>query len=179
MNRLGSFLALLLFMAVHAFANIYSWTDKNGVKHYSDEPPPKSEQVTDIRSVKESREDASSDAVKEGADRETSANAAGRKVVIYVDPQSDYCLEALSFFDQNNIGYTKYDITASEDELQRFKNVQGQGTPLIFIGDQRIDGWNESVVRRYLGMKSEPTTAEKAQGALTPAKRNDGNSQAP
>lgn len=35
--------ALLLLLAAPAFAGeMYSWTDANGVKHFSDSPPPKS-----------------------------------------------------------------------------------------------------------------------------------------
>ncbi len=81
------------------------------------------------------------------------------------------CDQALAFFNQNNIPYTKFDITASADERQRFKNVQGTGVPLIFIDERRMDGWSEEVAREYLGMMKPPTLNEKAARALDAAKR--------
>jgi glutaredoxin len=169
MNPRRLFLALIPLLAVQAFADIYSWKDRNGVKHYSNDPPPKNESVTDLVVIKESREATQETA---GTD-EAKTNPAGKPVTIYVDPQSDYSQEALAFFDSNNIAYTKYDITSSEEDLQRFKNLGGSGTPLIFFGEQRLDGWNEKLARQYLGMSPAAGVTEKAAGALTPV-RNTG-----
>jgi glutaredoxin len=174
MNRRMPFLALLFFLAVQAFANIYSWTDKNGVKHFSNDPPPEGEKVTDLIVMEESViEESKADTTKPPAEEppEKPTNPADREVFIYFDPQSEECAQALTFFDQNKIPYTKFDVTASADEQQRFKNVQGTGVPLIFIGNRRMDGWNEEVAREYLGMKTPSTINEKAGRALDAAKR--------
>jgi glutaredoxin len=169
MNSRALFLALIPLMAVQALADIYSWTDRNGVKHYSNDPPPKNESVTDLIVIQESREEAIPETA--GPD-ESKTNPAGKHVIIYVDPQSDYCREALAFFDANSIAYTKVDITSSDEDLQRFKSLGGAGTPLIFIGEQRLDGWNEKLARQYLGMSPAAGAAEEAAGALSPVRNN-------
>jgi glutaredoxin len=174
MNRCTPFFTLLFFMAVHAFADIYSWTDKNGVKHFSNNPPPKGEKVTGLIVMEESAaEETKADTTKPPGDdqRENPAESADREVYIYVDPQSDECVQALAFLDRNKIPYTKFDVTASDDERQRFKNVQGTGVPLIFIGNRRMDGWNEDVASEYLGMKKPSTLNEKAARAIDIAKK--------
>ena len=174
MNRRMQFLALLFFLAVQAFANIYSWTDRNGVKHYSNDPPPDGEKVTDLIVMEESViEESKADTTKPQGEEplENPTNSANQEVYVYFDPQSEECVKALAFFNQNKIPYTKFDVTASADEQQRFKNVQGKGVPLIFIGERRMDGWNEEVAREYLGMKKPSTINEKAARALDVAKR--------
>jgi glutaredoxin len=159
------FLALIPLLAVQAFADIYSWTDKNGVKHFSNDPPPAGEAVTDVIVMKESaveEQEPEKTEPQSEPSQENPQNKGEHKVYIYVEPESEGCDQALAFFNQNKIPYTKFDITASEDEQQRFKNVQGTSVPLIFIDQQRMDGWNEQVARDYLGMKKELTPAEKA-----------------
>jgi len=174
MNRHLPFLALFFLLAVQSFASIYSWTDRNGVKHYSNDPPPEGEKVTDLIVMEESViEESKADTTKPQGEEppENPANSANQEVYVYFDPQSEECTLALTFFNQNKIPYAKFDVTASADEQQRFKNVQGTGVPLIFIGNHRMDGWNEEVAREYLGMKKPSTINEKAARALDVAKK--------
>jgi glutaredoxin len=145
----------LCFLAFRAFADIYSWTDRNGVKHFSDDPPPKDEGVTNVIRMKESKDESPSESSKNETQADTTKGAAStnKKVEIYVDSSAEYCIQAMAFFDQNKIPYVKHDITASDDERKRFENLNGTGVPLIFIGEDRIDGWNEEKARQLLGMK--------------------------
>jgi glutaredoxin len=154
-------LAVCMFAAfafnVSALAEIYSWTDRNGVKHFSSDPPPKGELVSDLRvmkTVEEPEEPEAGDAEKTVADttaREAPKNAP--KVDIYVDSQSDICQTALAFFDRNKIAYTKHEIDNDPEARQRYKSLEGQGIPIIFIGDERMDGWDEESVKIHLGLK--------------------------
>ena len=154
MRSLACF-ALCAVLTAAASADIYSWTDKNGVKHFSDEPPPEGEPVTDVIVMKESREESESEADAKGEKNQDSKKAkqTNKKVEIYIDPSVDYCQKAMAWFDENKVPYTKHDITASDDELKRFEALNGVGTPLIFVGDQRMDGWNEARVKELLEMK--------------------------
>lgn len=143
--------------ASSAAAEIYSWTDKNGVKHFSSDPPPKGEPVTDLRVMKtttEPEEPEAGDSEKAAADT-TSIEAPKNqpKVDIYVDGQSENCRKALAFFERNKISYTRHDMDADPEARQRYGTLEGTGVPLIFIGDHRMDGWNEDEVRTRLGLK--------------------------
>jgi hypothetical protein len=152
--------AALVFAAfafpASATADIYSWTDRNGIKHFSSDPPPKGEQISDLRvmkTVEEPEEVEAGDSDKAVADttrKEAQKNAP--KVDIYVDSQSEICREALGFFDQRKIPYTKHEVDVDPEARQRYKSLEGQGVPLVFIGDHRMDGWDEPTAMEYLGI---------------------------
>lgn len=143
--------------AAAAAADIYSWTDKNGVKHFSGDPPPKGEPVTELRVMKTSVEPEEPEAGdSENAEADTTSAEAPKnqpKVDIYVDGQSEICQVALAFFERNNIAYTKHDMNADPEARQRYKSLEGTAVPLVFIGDHRMDGWDEDEARSSLGMK--------------------------
>jgi hypothetical protein len=168
------FLALIPLLAVQALADIYSWTDRNGVKHFSNDPPPAGEAVTNVIVMKETPEEAAPSDTAQSNTEEPADNQAvdaDREVYIYIDPESQNCREAIAFFDQNKIPYTKIDVTASEEGQQRFRNVKGTEVPLIFIGERRMDGWNETEARKYLGSNKQPTLNEKAGRGLDLGKK--------
>ena len=71
-------------------------------------------------------------------------------VVIYTTPQCGYCNLAKSFFRKHNIDYFEYDITTSQEGLQEYRELNGHGVPLIFIGETRMDGYNERYLRSIL-----------------------------
>lgn len=151
------FTAFAFAAAVSAQSDIYSWTDRNGVKHVSSYPPPKGEPVTDLRVMKttiEPEEPEAGDTEKAAADTASAeAPKNAPKVDIYVDGQSDICKSALAFFERNKIAYTKHDIDADPQALQRYRSLEGQGVPIVFIGDNRMDGWDEETAKSYLGIK--------------------------
>jgi hypothetical protein len=149
-------LAVFAFNA-SALAEIYSWTDRNGVKHFSSDPPPKGEQVSDLRIMKTVEEPEETETESDTGRTETpSGQEDGKnapKVDIYVDGQSEICQTALAFFDRNKIAYTKHEIGSDPEARQRYTSLEGEGIPLIFIGDHRMDGWDEETAKSFLGLK--------------------------
>jgi len=71
-------------------------------------------------------------------------------IVIYTTPRCGYCNLAKSFFRKHNIDYFEYDIATSQEGLQEYNELNGRGVPLIFIGDTRMDGYNEQYLRNVL-----------------------------
>jgi len=47
----GLLLTLLATLSLNA-QNLYTWTDENGVVHFSDQPPPKTDRVEDVEVIK-------------------------------------------------------------------------------------------------------------------------------
>ena len=86
---------------------------------------------------------------KESDGRED-ASGSPTSVVIYSTPTCPYCNVARAFFEKHDIDYFEYDITASEEDLHEFRELGGRGVPLIFVGDTRIDGYNEQLIRNAL-----------------------------
>jgi hypothetical protein len=157
-------IAAAVIAAMPALAELYSWIDANGVRHYSSDPPPAGETVTGLVVIQEGRIEpetpATPPAASDTSAKKASKTAAKKNVVIYTDPRSQSCADALEFFSQNNVPVTQYDISASDENRKRFKSVNGEGVPLIFIGDERINGWSEDRVRSILGIGTEPVGTE-------------------
>lgn len=76
-----------------------------------------------------------------------------KDVVIYSTPTCHFCHAAKEFFTENKVEFTDHDV--SEDLVARKEMVDksGQmGVPVIFIGEDMIVGFDESVVKEKLGL---------------------------
>ncbi len=155
---------IVLLMPAVGYAELYQWTDENGVKHFSNTPPP-----TNVGSVREMEElegvdnpdsDYLQDAIdlfNNGNDQQAAVPArksiGAPKVVMYTTPTCGYCHRAKAYFNQKGIRFTEYDVTKSATARNAFKALNGRGVPLIVIGDQRIPGFNKAAINRALGLK--------------------------
>ena len=54
----------------------------------------------------------------------------------------EWCVKAREYFQEHDIDYTEYDINASERNMAKYNAINGFGTPIIFIGNNRIEGFN-------------------------------------
>jgi glutaredoxin len=81
------------------------------------------------------------------------ATASGEQptVVLYATSWCGYCKMTREFFAANGIRYTEEDIEQSSTALQRHKKLGGNGVPLIVVGDEVVNGWNEQSLRQLLG----------------------------
>lgn len=173
MKWLSVVFAILLCLVLPAGGDIYTWVDVNGVKHFSTEPPPDAISVERREEVRHSSEkyDQWEEQRKSKQDKmlekgpsgdaisKKESHVAGRMtrgsagLVMYSTPTCSYCARARAFFAKHNIVYTEYDITKDKKALERFRKLNGSGVPLIFVGDNRVPGFNEQLLRRLLGIK--------------------------
>jgi len=65
-----------------------------------------------------------------------------KKVVMYSAEWCGVCKQAKSYFRQNNIRYTNYDIEKNESAKQRYKKMGAKGVPVIIVGKQRMNGFS-------------------------------------
>lgn len=83
--------------------------------------------------------------------RMPSAAAAGQSaVVLYATEWCGYCKASREFFADHNISYVEHDIEKSSEALARHRKLGGKGVPLIVVGDEVIEGYNESALRAVL-----------------------------
>jgi glutaredoxin 3 len=172
MRRAVLVMGIILCLVLPAGGDIYTWIDGNGVKHFSNEPPPdgrNANQEAEIRLSSDHyqkreasrkaaqqemmEESRSSEETSEGKTnvRERSTKQPG-KVVMYTKPTCPYCIRAKAFFSKHGIAYTEYDISADKQARERFKKLNGSGVPLIFVGETRIPGFSEPLLRRLFGI---------------------------
>jgi glutaredoxin len=71
-------------------------------------------------------------------------------VVFYSATWCGYCRAARDFFDRNGIAYTELDIEKSERGAEEYGKLGGGGIPLIFIGDEKIRGFNGQLLQAKL-----------------------------
>lgn len=162
MFRWGALL-LLLLPAVGG-AELYQWTDADGVRHFSNTPPPA--EADNLRRMEEivGSDAPTTDRLREILDRfESDVGRSGTtvqrtdrprhpKVVMYTTPSCGYCHRAKAYFSERGIPFTEVDVTASSQGRRDFERLRGRGVPLILIGDQRLVGFNPSAIDRALGL---------------------------
>jgi len=164
---------ILLYLVLPAGGDIYTWVDGNGVKHYSTEPPSdakkverqpelhySSDQYDQWEEQRKANQDKMSEQGQSGDARSKKEDRATRrmteqpgKVVMYSTPTCGYCARARAFFAKHDVSYTDYDITRDNQARERYIKLNGRGVPLIFVGDNRVPGFNEQLLRRLLGIK--------------------------
>ena len=69
-------------------------------------------------------------------------SAPAPKVVMYTTADCGYCARARAWFEQRGIAWQEIDILASEAARREFQSRGGQGTPLIFVGETRVTGFD-------------------------------------
>ncbi len=173
MKVLTSVFVLVFVLVLPVWGDIYTWVDENGVKHFSTEPPPNEREVerrTEIRhgsgyydQREAQRKSDQADIIDEGRSGEKTSDGENRgskrihnkagKVVMFATPTCGYCARARAFFAKHGIAYTEYDITKDRQARRRYTELNGRGVPLIFVGDTRVPGFNEQLLRRLLGIK--------------------------
>jgi glutaredoxin len=160
---------IVWLIAAPVIADVFTWTDAQGVRHFSNEPPAKTESVQQHKEIPpdpgqdKKSESEPKDQLKKileaspGKESSSSPSATPRpkkpaKVVIFTTPTCGYCKLTRAFLSKHKIAFTDYDITTDPQAQKRYQNLNGNGVPLILIGDQRINGYNEYLLRRMLGI---------------------------
>ncbi len=76
-----------------------------------------------------------------------------KQVTIYSTPTCHFCKLAKSFFDENNVEYTDYNVAEDQDKAKEMVEKSGQmGVPVIFIGEEMVVGFDEARIREMLEM---------------------------
>jgi len=140
--RIAALCAALLLPA-SAQAGVYKWTDDKGRVHYSDQPPAasKAEQVR----IRINSYTGPAIVSKSGA-----AAAPPGEVVIYTTEWCGYCKKAKAFMDSKGVRYREVDVETSQDGRQEFAKLGGRGVPVILVGDQRMDGYDQGRLEAML-----------------------------
>ena len=82
-------------------------------------------------------------------------------VVMYSTSWCPYCRKARLFFRQANVPYTEYDVEKSASAYEEYQRISGRGVPVIVIGDQVIQGFNQPAIKKALTeLTNTKTTAQ-------------------
>lgn len=75
---------------------------------------------------------------------------AGKPVVMFSTSRCPFCQRTRELFQREKVAYHEYKIDESVDAKRLFKQLDGTNVPLLFIGDRRIVGFREDVIRESL-----------------------------
>lgn len=64
-------------------------------------------------------------------------------ITIYTQPTCQACKRLKSFLTQKNIAYIEKDVTTDDEAFEHLLALGFTTTPIIFIGDQIITGFDE------------------------------------
>lgn len=142
----------MLLLSGKSRAEIYRYSDDQGVLHYVDDPyriPEKYQgQLKDAKPLPQiSIISPASKPVKynDGLYNETSTN---KKIEIFVTSWCPYCKKLLASLDANGIAYMKYDIEKDSNAHAVYKSLGGGGVPLTRIGSTTVRGNDPEAIMR-------------------------------
>ena len=138
------FTIFLLLTVVSASAEIYRWVDSQGKVHFTDKPP----QAANTKTVKLKINSFTSPSVENFKFDDkliTKRKASVASVVMYSTEWCGYCKQASSYFRQNNIAFTEYDIEKSDKGKRDYQKMNGKGVPIILVGNKRMNGFSPGV----------------------------------
>ncbi|MFC1664790.1 glutaredoxin domain-containing protein [Pseudomonadota bacterium] len=120
-------------------ADMYKWTDKYGVVHFSDQKPVHQEpEFFELKSINTYVETQDT----------SNTNSYVNNVVMYSTKWCGVCKRAKAYFRNHNIAFTEYDIEESQSACKEFNRNGGRGVPLILLGNIKMHGFNEQRLRK-------------------------------
>jgi len=143
-SKLPQHLALpLIFLCClkPAMAEVYQWTDEHGKTHFSDQVPQ--------GIAAESFKGAAAVSFMGGG-------AQTGKVRIFVTQRCPYCKKAKAYLRQRGTPFDEIDVEATRSAADEFKRIGGQGVPVILVGKQRMDGYDEQGLASLLDAAGLP-----------------------
>ena len=75
--------------------------------------------------------------------------AASPRIVIYTTADCSRCRRAKAFLRGRDIPFREMDIGRNRRAMKEFERLRGRGVPLLLIGGERLDGFDE---KRFLAL---------------------------
>lgn len=72
------------------------------------------------------------------------------QVVIYTASWCPYCKKARAYLNSIGVPYIDYEIDRSENARKKYAAIHANGVPIIFIGQQRIEGFDPDLIQQAL-----------------------------
>jgi glutaredoxin len=139
---LATLLAIAALAAGLAHAEIFRWTDQAGRVHYSDNPPDQGK--TSKVKIRVQSITGPATVTATNAPRQAPTSGMKDKVKLYTTAWCGYCKRAKAYLAQRGIGYDEVDVEASDQGRREFASLGGRGVPVILVGAQRMDGFDQA-----------------------------------
>jgi glutaredoxin len=139
MVRIVLLLSVAALVSLPAFAQLYKWTDDKGVIHYSDKAPDK----RDAKAVEITINSYSGPATVSTTGVPAAA-AAKAPVKMLATSWCGYCAKARAYLNSRGIPFEELDVEKSAQGKQEYRALKGRGVPIILVGNQRMNGYDQA-----------------------------------
>lgn len=148
MVRIALLLSAAAVIALPAFAQLYRWTDDKGVIHYSDKAPDKgSARAVELRINSYS---GPATVTTTGAPAAAAAQSAKAPVKMLATAWCGYCAKARAYMNSRGIPFEELDVEKSAQGKQEYRALKGRGVPIILVGNQRMNGYDQARLEAML-----------------------------
>jgi len=146
--KLVLLIIVIFTVAGPVFAEVYKWTDEDGIIHYSDKKP-KGQEVTELEFPVTSYESVSYGAVSDQRKSTAPVDATSdEKVILFSASWCGTCKKAKRYFRRKGVRFTEYDIEKSSKGRRLYRNLGATGVPVILVGKKRMNGFSEAGFER-------------------------------
>ena len=132
---------LLLFLctglSAPSGADIYRWTDADGKPHFGDKPPTGAKGVESFQG-------------KAGVSFMGGGGMVSTQVRMFVTQHCPYCKKAKAFLRRRGTPFAELDVETSSSAKAAYEKLGGNGVPVILVGQQRMDGFDEEDLESLL-----------------------------
>jgi glutaredoxin len=157
MKRVVLGVVALMLTGTGTAQTLYRWTDREGLVHYSDQPPP-----PEVRKVQEKRLRTPSFIETSGPSYAMRRAQEGFPVTLYSTPDcQNECKTARDFLNRRGVPFVEIVLSSPEQE-QVFKQQFGEdelSVPSLAVGSQKEKGFAEEVWSKLLDDVGYPRTA--------------------
>jgi len=149
--------------ATSAFADIYTWVDKEGTVHFQEAPPdsggarrvrtPVDEPPTPRNPASGEQGAAPAPAPQRAAPAEAATRSrSAPRVELFSTSWCPYCKKAREYFSQRGIAFVEHDIEKDPGALKRKMTLDGdKRVPTAIIGGRVVRGYLPSAYQSALG----------------------------
>ncbi|MEA1888443.1 MAG: glutaredoxin family protein [Pseudomonadota bacterium] len=130
-------LVLAAIVSSAASAQVYRYVDDNGRVVYASVKPPGIEKADKVNIRHNS---VSSPAIND--------EVVAKDVVIYSATWCGICKRAKAYFEEQGVAYDEFDIEKDAKGKRDYARMRGRGVPIILVGDQRMDGFDQARFQR-------------------------------
>lgn len=122
--------------AAHA-EKVYKWVDENGKLHYTNQPPERSDNAREVE-------------LRDAPLGDVAVTPKSGVVTLYTTRSCGYCKRTREYLRRRGIPFIDHDVETSATGRDGYRRLNGRGVPIILVGNQRLDGFDEQRLAQML-----------------------------
>jgi len=88
--------------------------------------------------------------ITENAQIRKAAAVQGERVKLYTTTWCGYCKKARAYLRSRNIPFDDIDVETTDRGRREYREIGGNGVPVIFVGERRMDGYDQGGLQDML-----------------------------